>query len=234
MVAVQPSCAGYNVYAQIFQIYRYGLLTYRDSLDSHSWHIPKDSSSSSKVSLIHYHWLCRWVTSTLFIQCSSLVLTESPSDLEVSSSRMLTIIVSLICTSLIYKIFILPFFYFQCCQLYSRCTVFILEYRFFKIYNNYKYKHHCDLIVFGLSHIFFHASYGRRHFVPSAVLLAGVYASPTESALAGVWALPAPTAKPAFCRYRQEEPVFHVYKSDRKVDVEGHLASTRSQMNVNI
>ena len=40
-----------------------------------------------------------------------------------------------------------------------------------------------------------HASFERRHVGPSAVSLAGVYASPAKPALVEVWALPAPTGR---------------------------------------
>ena len=40
-----------------------------------------------------------------------------------------------------------------------------------------------------------HAPYGRRHVVPSAVSLAGVYASPAEPVLAGLYALPVPAGR---------------------------------------
>ena len=39
-----------------------------------------------------------------------------------------------------------------------------------------------------------HAPYGRCHVVPSVVSLAGVYVSLAKPVLAGVYALPAPTA----------------------------------------
>ena len=48
---------------------------------------------------------------------------------------------------------------------------------------------------------FRHAPYGRRHFVPSAVSLAAVYASPAKPALNGVESV-AGSHGPAFCRYR--------------------------------
>ena len=45
-----------------------------------------------------------------------------------------------------------------------------------------KYNHRCDHAVTLSGHV----PYGRRHVVPSAVLLAGVHASPAKPILAGV------------------------------------------------
>ena len=42
-----------------------------------------------------------------------------------------------------------------------------------------------------------HAPYGRRHVVPSAVSIAGVYASPAKLVIAGMYALLAPTVDEA-------------------------------------
>ena len=57
-----------------------------------------------------------------------------------------------------------------------------------------------------------HTSYGRRHVVPSAVLLAGIYTPQAKLVLAGMYALPAPTGRQTiFCRYRQGKLVTKYY-----------------------
>ena len=67
--------------------------------------------------------------------------------------------------------------------------------------SNYKYKHHCDSgsldCHFGLSRISEMILTGAAMFkdTKSAVSLAGVFASPTKSALSGMEALKAPTGR---------------------------------------
>ena len=52
----------------------------------------------------------------------------------------------------------------------------------FIVSKNYKCKHHCDHDVM----LDRHTPYGCRHVVPSAVSLAGIYASSAKLALAGM------------------------------------------------
>ena len=110
------------------------------------------------------------------------------------------------------SIFSLPFQNWNWVRVLWFCRY--ISYPMFNSYkfSNYKYKHHCDHDVpLGCP-----APYERRHVVPSAVSLAGMYASPakeTGSRCRVSVARSNDPTKPAFCRYRQGKLVFYIFQN---------------------